>query len=404
MRVTQSMLSNSNLKYISQNYNRLGSLMDQLNTGKKITKPSDDPVIAMKGMRYRSQVVEVDQFRRNLNEGFNWLENSDSALDETSQVLHRMRELVVQASNDSYNETSRANIEKEISRLQEHLVAMANSRVGENYIFNGTDTEKAPINENLFKMEFDSVSADFNDPDKAKNYVISYNGQNYKYDEEVSETSTKPTFTVQPKITYKVYDGDGKEVGEKTDYPASITFDSGEIKLTQLVEQKELNGSMINITKDLIPNDLVITSKDAVSTNTESVEIEVMKGVKIPININSQGAYSSEMFSGLESIKKMLMNPDTKATEITKALDSIDGYLDDIVSTRAELGAQVNRAEMVDSRLLEQRVVAVKTVSDNEDIDMEEAIMNLMIQESVHRASLAAGARIIQPTLMDFLR
>lgn len=404
MRVTQSMLSNSNLKYISQNYNRLGSLMDQLNTGKKITKPSDDPVIAMKGMRYRSQVVEVDQFRRNLNEGFNWLENSDSALDETGQVLHRVRELVVQASNDSYNETSRANIEKEISRLQEHLVAMANSRVGENYIFNGTDTAKAPINENLFKMEFDSVSADFNDPDKAKNYVISYNGQNYKYDEEASKTSTKPIFTVQPKITYKIYDSDGKEVGEKTENPSSITFDSGEIKLTQLVEQKELNGSMINITKDLIPNDIVITSKDAVSTNTESVEIEVMKGVKIPININSQQAYSVELFSGLESIKKMLVNPDTKATEITKALDSIDGYLDDIVSTRAELGAQVNRAEMVDSRLLEQRVVAVKTVSDNEDIDMEEAIMNLMIQESVHRASLAAGARIIQPTLMDFLR
>lgn len=403
MRVTQSMLSNSNLRYISQSYNRFGKLQDQLNTGKKITRPSDDPVIAMKGMRYRSQVVEIDQYRRNLNEGFNWMDNSDSALDETNQVLHRVRELVVQASNDSYNEESRKNIEKEINRLQEHIVAMANSRVGENYIFNGTDTAKAPINENLFNVDFNKVSSDLADPDKAGNYVISYNGQNYKLDKVDGDVAT---FTVQPNIAYKVIEN-GTEV-EKTGPSASISIDFSNtpavIKQTQLEEQKELNGAMVATTKELTSNDIVISDKSAVSANSQDVEIEVMKGVKIRINTNPQSAFSIELFSGLESIKKMLTNPATKGTEITKALDSIDGYMDAIVSTRAELGAQINRAEMVDSRLLEQRVVAKKTVSDNEDIDMEEAIINLTIQESVHRASLAVGARIIQPTLMDFLR
>lgn len=414
MRVTQSMLSNSNLKYISQSYNRFGKLQDQLNSGKKITRPSDDPVVAMKGMRYRSQVVEIDQFRRNLNEGFNWLDNSDSALDETGQVLNRVRDLVVQASNDSYNEASRKNIEKEISRLQEHLVAMANSRVGENYIFNGTDTAKAPINESLFNVDFNKFSSDLAAaasgsptadaaPDE---YVISYNGQTYKYDKDKS-VGNVAAFTIQPEVKYKVLDANGNEV-EKTGPSASLSIDfSGSpatVKHTQLEEQKNLNGAMIETTTDLSSNNLVISNKNAVSTNNQDVEIEVMKGVKIPININSQDAFSIEMFSGLESIKKMLTDPTTKATEITKALDSIDGYLDDIVSTRAELGAQINRAEMVDSRLLDQKVVAKKTVSENEDIDFEEAIINLTIQESVHRASLAIGARIIQPTLMDFLR
>jgi flagellar hook-associated protein 3 FlgL len=100
----------------------------------------------------------------------------------------------------------------------------------------------------------------------------------------------------------------------------------------------------------------------------------------------------------------MLTDPTTKGAELTKALDTIDGFLNDIVSTRAELGAQTNRAEMVDSRLLQQKVIATQTVSNNEDIEFEEAIMNFTIQESLHRASLAVGARIIQPTLMDFLR
>lgn len=390
MRVTQSMLTNNNLKYISQNYNRLGSLMDQLNTGKKITRPSDDPVVAMKGMRYRSQVVEVDQFRRNLNEGFNWLENSDSALDETGQVLHRVRELVVQASNDSYNATSRQNIEKEISRLQEHLVAMANSRVGENYIFNGTDTDRAPINENQFNIDFGTFKNALGSTTNASEHAISYMGQTFKYDKDATENTTNPDGN------YIFTSSSGGSI--------SINSTSDEIKYTYQEELKYKDGEAVAVEQKIPSSGLVVSNINAVSTNSESVEIEVMKGVKIPINVSAQQAYSLELFSGLESIKKMLTNPETKATEITKALDTIDGFLDAVVSTRAELGAQVNRAEMVDSRLLEQRVVAVKTVSDNEDIDFEEAIMNLMIQESVHRASLAAGARIIQPTLMDFLR
>ncbi len=43
-------------------------------------------------------------------------------------------------------------------------------------------------------------------------------------------------------------------------------------------------------------------------------------------------------------------------------------------------------------------------MSNNEDVDLEEVIIDLTIQESVHRAALAVGARIVQPSLMDFLR
>ncbi|MBU8881182.1 flagellar hook-associated protein FlgL [Bacillus sp. FJAT-29790] len=385
MRVTQLMLSNSNLKYISQSYGRLGKLQDQIMSGKKITKPSDDPVVAMKGMRYRSQVVEVDQFKRNLNEGFNWMDNADAALDETTQVLHRIRELVVQASNDSYDADARKNISKEIERLQEHIEALANSRVGENYIFNGTDTSEAPIKENQFNMDFNTFLT--NVATKAGDYVLSYKGQSYKFD-DVQEING---------VDYHIFKAPS---GDNLILDAS----SGVIKHEYEEEQKHMDGTPISIKETINTDDLIVSNKNAVSTNTQDVRIEVMKGVTIPINIRAQDAFSIELFGSLESIKKMLTNPDTKGSEITKALDSIDGFLGDIVSTRAELGAQTNRAEMVQSRLLQQKVVAVQTLSDNEDIDFEQVIIDLTIQESLHRAALAAGARIIQPTLMDFLR
>lgn len=64
----------------------------------------------------------------------------------------------------------------------------------------------------------------------------------------------------------------------------------------------------------------------------------------------------------------------------------------------------MNRLDLVENRLSEQEVIAKRVMSDNEDADMEKVIMNLKTQESVHRAALAAGSRIIQPTLLDFLR
>lgn len=377
------MLTNSNLGYISQNYERLGKIQDQLNTGKKISKPSDDPVVAMKGMRYRSQLIEVKQFSRNLTEGFTWLENADAGLEETTQVLNRARDLVVQASNDSYNPDARASIAKELEQLQQHLAAMANTKVGDNYIFNGTDTDVAPINRNLMNLEFDNFHSELTsgtgtiDPN---NYVINYQGQTFKY-------STGMTFE----------DPQGNK----------ITFDpatSDEVTYEYSEELKYKDNNEAVFTKKVNATDIVISNVNAVSTNTQDVEIEVMKGVMIPVNVRAKDAFSINMFGGLESIKKMLTNPETKGEELTKSLDSLDGFLSGVVNTRAELGARLNRAEMVENRLLQQQIVAEKTVSDNEDIDFEKAIIDLATQESIHKASLAAGARIIQPTLMDFLR
>ena len=68
----------------------------------------------MNGMCYRSQAKEITQFKRNLNEGFSWLDNADSALNETGETLQRIRELTVQASNDSYESSERVKISGEI--------------------------------------------------------------------------------------------------------------------------------------------------------------------------------------------------------------------------------------------------------------------------------------------------
>ena len=90
--------------------------------------------------------------------------------------------------------------------------------------------------------------------------------------------------------------------------------------------------------------------------------------------------------------------------DIASFLGKLDTHMDNIVNARAELGARQNRIELMEDRIDFQEVTAKRMLSDNEDADIEQVITDLTSQESVHRAALSVGARIIQPSLMDFLR
>lgn len=376
MRVTQTMLANNTLRHISKGYENLGRLQDQLASGKKITRAHQDPVVAMKGMRYRTDLTEVIQFQRNISEVYTWMDNADSAMDKVGQALHRIRELVVQASNDTYESTQRGNMAKEIKQLTEHIASLANTKVNGKYIFNGTNTTTQPVNLAGASIEIDQ----FNEA-QADTYMIHHNGKRYTYD------------------------------------PAQEAFVNGDEKIMitqedQLAEDGEVIGTVWNVTLtkgeddpvNLTHDDVVLSRANALSVNQEDVTIEVMKGINMPVNIRPQNVFSPELFKDLNDLVKKLETGTTKPEEISEFLGKVDKYMDKIVSERAELGARVNRMEMIEQRVMEQRVIANRILSENEDADMEEVIINLTIQESVHRAALAAGARIIQPTLMDFLR
>ena len=290
MRVTQSMLSNNMLRNLSSSYERLSKYQDQISTGKKVNRPSDDPVVVMKGISYRADLSEVQQYKRNFSEAYNWIENSDAALDNAGQALQRIRELVVEASNDTYDASQRQAISAEIKQLRDHLAEVANTKFGDKYLFNGANTTKKP--EDL---------------------------QNGNYPSE--------------------------------------------------------------------------------SQPTEPVEIELSKGIYLPVNVPGEKVFGEQLFSDLKALTDDLDQGKNPASY----LDQIDQHIDAINNARADLGARQNRLEMMESRVDNQEVIATKVLSDNEDVDYEKAITDLTAQESVHRAALAVGARVLQPTLMDFL-
>ena len=115
--------------------------------------------------------------------------------------------------------------------------------------------------------------------------------------------------------------------------------------------------------------------------------------------------FNKELFANIDDFISALKSDDSnQQDEMNSALENLRKGTTDIVNTRAELGAKMNRLELIEDRLSHQEIIAKDTMMKNEGVDFEEAVMNLLTQEVIHRAALSAGSKIIQPSLVDFLR
>ncbi|ABZ83368.1 flagellar hook-associated protein 3, putative [Heliomicrobium modesticaldum Ice1] len=109
------------------------------------------------------------------------------------------------------------------------------------------------------------------------------------------------------------------------------------------------------------------------------------------------------LFNFLDSLTKTLKDANT-TEDLDTYLAITDKFLDGVNEERASVGARANRIDFTKSRLEEFQLHITEALSDREDADMAQVYTNMRMQENVFRAALSAGARIIQPSLVDFLR
>lgn len=299
MRVTQSMMANSLLQHISDGYSKLADYQNQLSTGKKITKPSDDPVVATMGIAYRTDVSHVEQYQKNVTTAQKWMDSADSALSDVNDVLQRVRELTVEASNGTYTSDQRAAAQAEVGQLTQQLVTIGNTQVGGQYIFSGSDSANPLL------------------------------------------TSTSGTVTA---------------------------------------------------------NTTALSNPD--------VSLDVNDGIKMSINVAPDAVFtangSNGLFDDLASLQTTLTTG--SSSDISAFLSKIDAHLDAVSSAQADLGSKENRVTMISNRLSDMKTTATKVMSDNEDADYADTIVNLNQQQNVYNASLSVGARVIQQSLVDYLK
>ncbi|MGN0154247.1 MAG: flagellin [Lachnospiraceae bacterium] len=130
--------ANNNLNAINRN---LTKSMERLSSGYKINKSSDDPAAKAISQRMQAQIRGLDRAVDNSNDGISLIQTAEGALNEVHSILSRMRELAVQAANETFDETDRDAIQAEIDQLQDEI-----DRISETTDFNGRKLLNGELN------------------------------------------------------------------------------------------------------------------------------------------------------------------------------------------------------------------------------------------------------------------
>ena len=145
MRITQGMLYSRALADVQRGLFRYAQLQQEVATGRRVNRPSDDPAAALRILPLRNDLRNLDQLGSNVALARETLNTSASSLEDASTLMQRVRELTTQAANGTMSSEDRRNIGAEIDQLLQQIVSIGNSRRSDRYLFGGTQSGSAPF-------------------------------------------------------------------------------------------------------------------------------------------------------------------------------------------------------------------------------------------------------------------
>ncbi|HHV79243.1 MAG TPA: flagellar hook-associated protein FlgL [Firmicutes bacterium] len=131
---------------------------------------------------------------------------------------------------------------------------------------------------------------------------------------------------------------------------------------------------------------------------------EISQGATIGINITGSELFgpNMELFAHVKALRDAILSANVPVVEAEMA--HLQSDLDTVLRYRAEVGARINRLELTLQRLKDTEIEYTRLLSENEDADITGAMVTLKTEEMVYRTALECGARIIQPSLIDYLK
>ncbi|MBT9152182.1 MAG: Flagellar filament 30.7 kDa core protein [Firmicutes bacterium] len=149
----------------------------------------------------------------------------------------------------------------------------------------------------------------------------------------------------------------------------------------------------------------VVVDMPTVGAGVGQINYEILRGSEVQVNVEGDSLFrtgAGNVFGALEMARNALAA--TPTADIQDAIAALDQALGNVLDARATVGARQNRLAMTELRYQEEQSTLTELKSKLGDVDMAEAIMNFNVRAHVYQAALGAAARVMQPTLLDFLR
>ena len=348
MRIADKMNYDQVNSGLQKNRGELSELQNQAATQKRVNKPSDDPLATTRVLSARTNINASQQYIKNINQAKTFLEYSDQSLAELTEILTRAKELAIsQASDGGANAGSRAVTATEIEQLVGQTVQVGNRKLGDRFLFGGYRTTEAP---------FDPQGAYRGDAGEMKVAI------NKEADVSINVPGSRVFMGLGIRGGGMSRDGNSPAVSPNT--PGGLSPNN----------QATIRGPSGLEQPQAAPSQITATWRNS-GTNVFSV----LQDLEVSLRTNFKEG-------------------------VQDSLDRLDEALAQVVLARSEVGSRLATLNSATENLTKGVVDSKALASSMEDVDTFELVSNLTKSESTLKASLDSSSKLIQPSLLDFLR
>lgn len=408
MRITNSMMASSLLANLNTGLSQLDKYNNQLASNKRMIRLSDDPIGVLNSMNARQKLQRLSQYQSNLTSAKSWVEQTDTTLDKMNAIITTIQEKVTNAASDTNGSIDRKNLALEINELKDELMQLGNSSIAEQYLFAGYNSSAAPFtkdaNGNVYYNGID-LSAVNTAPVLGNAIADTANATGFTWSGSITANLDKYSIEASGD-TITIKNSDGVQILSKqvTTAGGTNTLDLSAQGLGKITWTD--NGSATA--------DEVATAIASAGTITTPIGQEASQNIKMVVGFNMDmdvtftgpdimGTGDNNMFTVLNHLVSSL-NANESADTISSYLGNLRNVQDRILQKQVEVGARANKIETLESRY-SQDVINYSTIKSNvEDIDPAQTITDYKMSMSVYEQALAVGAKIITPSLIDFLK
>ena len=394
---------------------KVNQAQNQMGSQQRLQNLRDDPIAAAHASRYQSWADRLSRYDQNSLEVQANLRIQETHLSQAQDIMQRVNELTIKGANGTYTTEDLQKMGGEINEYLNELVSIGNAKGPDGQsLFAGTK-----VDSNAFRTLQGHVPGGQGQLVTGVEYIGSI-GDNKA---EISEGSTLATgfagnrvFWADQQKVYSAVDAqnytvpadtsfliDGKAVNLRagdTAHAVVAKINSASVAVRASLDPVT-NGLVLETTQ---PHQLFLEDKPGSTVLQDLWVLSPRPGVQPPHNLNQDArVFGGSLFDSVIRLRDNLL-AGNKEFIGGQGLAGVQASMQNLQTTIAELGSRDNRLETVSKRLENEQPQVVEKLSNAIDLDLTQGITNLKMLDSTHQAALRAAAKILPPTLMDYLR
>lgn len=412
MRISTLQAFNNGVNGIQRNYSNATRTQEQISTGNRILTPADDPVASVRLLQLEQQQSVLGQYNSNLTAAKNSLTQEEVTLNSVNTVLHRVRELALQAGNGALDPQDRKSIAAELGEREDELLSLMNTRNARGeYLFSGFQGKTQPFtiengnyvyngDEGQRKLQIaSSLSIPISDNGKSIfENVVNAGRLKQEPNLETGSTLSVSAPLIQDELAFAKFPNGGITITFGSDNSYVITPE--EVGATDLTGQLKADSTK---TQSIVFRGVVL-QLDGSPVEGDMVAI----GLKVDDKDGKPNAQKQGILNTIANLRKALEDPSTGNVGVRDAvavsLTNLDHGMVSVDQARGNIGARLNVIETTQTDNEDVSLINKGVQAELRELDYAEALSRLSLQTVILEAAQQSYVKISGLSLFNVIR